>query len=185
MKLINALTVSLTVASSIGFAGQAEVRSINCNGLAKVVCQAAINNAQRAPYRGPIRPANEPMACARTVSYGAKPSVWVDATHATQWRDGTEIAATAIVYTEPFPLVQGWVITESCIPRRLLHNVRKLVLCTGLYEEGFHWNLTPNELNRIKRTGHFSDYVPFLKKRDQSKVTPSQTRAAYKVRYGI
>lgn len=157
---------------------------VNCQGLSKTACAAAIKNLKRAPYTGPVRPATEPMACARVVSPKAQPVEWVDSSQVGQWRDGRLITSTGVVHTEPFALEQGWTVTESCIPRRLLRNVSELTLCTGLLAEGFHWKLTDAELRQMKKTGHFTSYVPFLTDSDRKTLSRQQVRAAYRARYG-
>jgi hypothetical protein len=162
---------------------QATVR-VDCAGLTRSACDAAVENIRRAPYVGPIRPATEPLACARVVSYRPVPVEWVDSARRSNWREGTLVTSTGIPYTEPFALRTDWVVTESCIPRRLLNGVSELTLCTGLDADGFHWRLTAAELDQLRRTGHFTSYVPFLRDRDRDSLSRNQVTAAYRARYG-
>ncbi len=160
---------------------------VDCVGLSKPACDAAKAAIARSPYTGPIRPANKPMACARVISYGPKPVVWVDRTGLTDrtWRKGRVIADTGVVYHEKFLLDQRLVVTESCIPRRLLRGVRALTLCTGLYEDGFHWKVHRNSLRNFQKSGHSGFYHPFLTDQDRNRFSSNQIRQAYKARYGF
>ena len=181
LAVVAPLVVTLAGVSAPAWA-QASV-TVNCAGLTRTVCDAAIANIRRAPYTGPIRPATEPMACARIISYQPVPVEWVDSARHSNWRDGTLITSTGIPYTESFTLRSDWVVTESCIPRRLLAGVTELTFCTGLDASGFDWKLTTAELDEMRRTGHFTSYVPFLRDGDRSSLSVGQVTAAYRARY--
>lgn len=189
MKVLKILTLVAGLAvMSISVTGSASAQStvtVDCSGLVRTACDAAVANIRRAPYVGPIRPASEPMACARVISYRPVPIEWVDSSRQSNWRNGTLITSTGIPYTETFILNSGWVVTESCIPRRLLSGVGQLTLCTGLYAEGFHWNLSADELQQMQATGHFRSYVPFLEHNDRDSLSRDRVRAAYRARYGV
>lgn len=183
------LQVAALVATMGGFTANtpAFAGTVDCSQLTRTACDAAIAALKRAPYRGPVRPASEPMACARVVSYGPKPVVWVDRSGLSlnHWRNGRVIADTGVVHTERFSLNGNWIVTESCIPRRLLSDVTALTLCTGLYQEGFHWNVSQSSLAGYKRIGHSGYYHPFLTHSDRGALQPRQVRGAYRARYGI
>lgn len=156
---------------------------MRCGGLPTQACLAAAAALERAPYVGPVRPAQEPMACARVVSRTAVPVVWVAGNEHTYDKDAPVITKTGIVHTETFSLNRNWTVTESCIPRRLLNNVSELTLCTGLHDDGFHWELADHELRNMKRTGHFDSYVPFLSDRQRNSLSKQRVEAAYRARY--
>lgn len=184
--MVNVFALIAAVSMSLfAFSNSAEAQQVSCRGLSTEACEAAKKNLNRAPYQGPVRPANEPMACARVVSYHSVSVEWVDrgGVSKSNWYRGRLITSTGIAHTETFPLNERWVVTESCIPRRLLNNVSELTLCTGLYADGFHWNLTSSELSSMKRSGHFTSYVPFLQDRDRNRLSRGQVTAAYQVRY--
>ena len=181
-SLLVAVFVMVGLALPSPAMAQQQIR-VDCSGLSRSACDAAIANLRRAPYVGPIRPASEPMACARVVSYGPVAVEWVDSSQVSQWRDGRLITSTGIAYTESFVLNQQWTVTESCIPRRLLNGVRELTLCTGIDADGFHWKLTATELRQMQQTGHFTSYVPFLGAQDRAQLSGGQVTAAYRARY--
>lgn len=156
---------------------------VDCKGVAQTACEAMVSALKRAPYVGPIRPASEPMACARIVSYGPVPVEWVAGT-SENYTTAPVITGTAVVYTEPFALNPAWTVTESCIPRRLLASIPYLTLCTGVTADSFHWSLTDYELGLMKRTGHFTSYVPFLTVRDRESLSVGKVNALYSARYG-
>lgn len=186
-KFFSALAyIGLGLALLVGMTSEVQAQAqVDCSGLSRTACDAAKDNIRRAPYVGPIRPAQEPMACARVVSYGPAPVEWVDTSSVSsdRWYDGRLITSTAVVYTESFPLDPRFTVTESCIPRRLLRGVQRLTLCTGLHADAFHWPLSAAELQQMQRTGHFSSYVPFLTVRDRQRLDGGQVTAAYQVRY--
>lgn len=190
--VIKSILTALSLAVSVFFAtlmgsnpatAQQATITVDCAGLTRTACEAAVANIKRSPYVGPIRPATEPMACARVVSYRPVPVEWVDSARRSNWRDGTLITSTGIPYTESFVLRTDWTVTESCIPRRLLNGVSELTLCTGLDADGFHWKLTGAELDQLRRTGHFTSYVPFLRDRDRDSLSRGQVTSAYRARY--
>jgi len=178
---VDPTTGSFTVA---GAEAQTQtVVMVNCSGLSRSACEIAKEQVGRAPYIGPIRPATEAMACARVVSYGPAHVVWVAGNADTYNRGAPVITQTGIVHTEQFVLNPRWTVTESCIPRRLLNGVAELTLCTGLYEDGYHWSLTAAELGQMKETGHFTSYAPFLTVRDRESLSVAAVAAAYRARY--
>jgi hypothetical protein len=161
-------------------------QDVSCDEISRTACQIAAAWAERAPYQGPVRPAAIPMACVRVVSYQPVPVVWVEGNAETYDDPGARvIESTGVVYHERFALDQNLIVTESCIPRHLLNGVRELTLCTGLYEEGFHWNVHANSLRGLQTTGHSGFYHPFMLERDIDAFTPAQIRAAYRARYRI
>jgi hypothetical protein len=126
------------------------------------------------------------MACARVISYQPVPVVWVEGNAETYDQPGARIIeSTGVVYHERFPLNQDLIITESCIPQHLLNGVTELTLCTGLYDDGYHWNVSANSLRGLQTSGHSGFYHPFLEHRDREAFTPAQIRGAYRARYGI
>ena len=180
-KLLLVIAMEVALANS-AFAEQPTI-TVSCANITPDACETMVAALKRAPYIGPIRPAEEPMACARVVSYGPSPVVWVNGTKDT-YRHAPVIEDTGVVYIEPFGLNRQWTVTESCIPLRLLNSVSNLTLCTGLGEDGYHWSLTSKELALMKKTGHFTSYTPFLEVSDRESLSVERVRALYSARYG-
>ncbi len=185
---VASFVLAVLMTFSVPSAAQAqETVRVDCSGLSRSACEAAVANIRRAPYTGPVRPATEPMACARVVSYGPVAVEWVDtgSVSTNRWREGRLITTTGIAHAETFPLNAGWTVTESCIPRRLLNGVSELTLCTGLYEDGFHWRVHGQTLRNMQRTGHPGTFLPFLHERDTGSLSPQSLHLAYIARYGV
>ena len=148
-------------------------------------CEEAQRAARSAPYRGPLKPATEPMACIRVVTYNHSEVIWVNGTQhnfvnaPVIYRQGRGAG-----YSETFALDGRLTVVESCIPRRLLQGVSNLTVCNGdVPGSGFHWELHANSLNGLTQTGHVGTYLPLLKEADRRNLSPNDVREVYRARY--
>lgn len=156
----------------------------NCKGDA---CDAA-HWATRAPaVNGPKAPTRQRMACVRVVSYGRTEVIWINGTQH-NYVNAPVIArqrASGGHYYH-FPLRNGWIVTESCIPQHMLDGIRHLTICNGDEPgEGYHWQISGTSLQRLKgRSGHPGTYLPLVSTRDRNSLTPAAVASAYRRHYG-
>lgn len=174
-------TLAFTAATAVFFAG-APANACPKNDPA---CQAARVAAAQAPYKGPLAPSQEPMACVRMVTYGHSEIIWVlgNAQNYVQapvlYRQGRGAG-----YSEPFALAPSLQVVESCIPRRLLTNVSELTICNGAVPgKGYHWQMHANSLASLKQTGHVGTYLPLVSGEHRDALPPARVRATYQARY--